>query len=94
MSDSGTTATSAAPLGIPLAAPERTWSGDNEGPGLTRCGLRVSVPQRRTLWLTAANGYFCNPCMQFVRLKRRSYCGVHGTLAANLNRFLTSRLLG
>jgi len=45
-----------------------------EGPGLTRCGLRVSVPQRRTLWLTAANGYFCNPCrlagnrMQFVRL--------------------------
>ena len=65
-----------------------------EGPGLTRCGLRGSVPQRRTLWLTAANGYFCNPCMQFVRLKRRSYCGVHGTLAANLNRFLTSRLLG
>ena len=45
-----------------------------EGPGLTRCGLRGSVPQRRTLWLTAANGYFCNPCrlagnrMQFVRL--------------------------
>jgi len=45
-----------------------------EGPGLTRCGLRVSVPQRRTLWPTAANGYFCNPCrlagnrMQFVRL--------------------------
>jgi hypothetical protein len=32
--------------------------------------------------------------MQFVWLKRRSYCGVHGTLAANLNRFLTSRLLG
>jgi hypothetical protein len=32
--------------------------------------------------------------MQFDRLKRRSYCGVHGTLAANLNRFRTSRLLG
>jgi hypothetical protein len=31
--------------------------------------------------------------MQFDRLKRRLYCGVHGTLAANLNRFLTSRLL-
>src|SRR6266699_4359355 len=28
------TATSAAPLGIPLAAPERTWSGDNRRTGL------------------------------------------------------------
>jgi len=50
------------------------------------------VPQRRTLWLTAANGYsailhrLAGNRMQFVRLKRRLYCGVHGTLAANLNR--------
>ena len=69
-------------------------------PLVTRCGLRVSVPQRRTLWLTAANGYsailhrLAGNRMQFVRLKRRSYCGVHGTLAANLNRSRPSRLLG
>jgi hypothetical protein len=68
------------------------WADPVQMTRMTRCGLRVSVPQRRTLWLTAANGYsailhrLAGNRMQFVRLKRRSYCGVHGTLAANLNR--------
>ena len=94
MSDSGTTATSAAPLGIPLAAPERTWSGNTRRTGLDP--LRTSGVSAIAAYPLAdrREWIFLQSLHAVCSAERRSYCGVHGTLAANLNRFLTSRLLG